>query len=88
MKKILFLSLALVSFMACTKNENPLLTEQNTPFGVPAFDKVKIEHYLPAFEKAIAENEAEITAIANTPRHLPSPTLLRRSTAAANSSTR
>ena len=63
MKKILFLSLALVTLMACTKNENPLLVEQNTPFGVPAFDKVKIEHYLPAFEKAIAENEAEIAAI-------------------------
>ena len=67
MKKILFLSLALVTLMACTKNENPLLVEQNTPFGVPAFDKVKIEHYLPAFEKAIAENEAEIAAIANNP---------------------
>ena len=57
----------LVTLMACTKNENPLLVEQNTPFGVPAFDQVKIEHYLPAFEKAIAENEAEIAAIANNP---------------------
>ena len=66
MKKILFLSMMLVTLMAC-KNENPLLVEQNTPFGVPAFDKVKIEHYLPAFEKAIAENEAEIAAIANNP---------------------
>ena len=66
MKKILFLSMMLVSLMAC-KNEKPLLVEQNTPFGVPAFDKVKIEHYLPAFEKAIAENEAEIAAIANNP---------------------
>ena len=63
MKKTLILSLALVSFMACTKNENPLLTQQNTPYGVPAFDKVKNEHYLPAFEKAIAENKAEIDAI-------------------------
>ena len=67
MKKILFLSLALVSLMACTKNENPLLTQQDTPYGVPAFDKVKNEHYLPAFEKAIAENKAEIEAIANNP---------------------
>ena len=66
MKKILFLSMMLVTLMAC-KNENPLLVEQNAPFGVPAFDKVKIEHYLPAFEKAIAENKAEIAAIANNP---------------------
>ena len=67
MKKNVLLSLALVSLMACTKNENPLLVEQNTPFGVPAFDKVKIEHYLPAFEKAIAENKVEIEAIVNNP---------------------
>ena len=60
MKKILLMSLALVSLMACTNNENPLLTQQDTPYGVPAFDKVKNEHYLPAFEKAIAENKAEI----------------------------
>lgn len=67
MKKILFLSLVLVSLMAYSKNENPLLVEQDTPFGVPAFDKVKIEHYMPAFEQAIAENEAEIAAIVNNP---------------------
>ena len=67
MKKIVFLSMMLVSLMACNKNENPVLVEQDTPFGVPAFDKVKIEHYLPAFEKAIAENKAEIEAIVNNP---------------------
>ena len=67
MKKIVFLSMMLVSLMACNKNENPLLVEQDTPFGLPAFDKVKIEHYLPAFEKAIAENKAEIEAIVNNP---------------------
>ena len=66
MKKMLLLSMMLLTLMAC-KNENPLLVEQNTPFGVPAFDKVKIEHYLPAFEKAIAANQAEIDAIVNNP---------------------
>ena len=54
MKKIILVSFVLSTIMACT-NQNPLLTEQNTPYGVPAFDKVKIEHYMPAFEKAIAE---------------------------------
>ena len=67
MKKIVFLSMMLVSLMAYSKTENPLLVEQDTPFGVPAFDKVKIEHYMPAFEQAIAENEAEIAAIVNNP---------------------
>ncbi|MGM9838431.1 MAG: M3 family metallopeptidase [Paludibacteraceae bacterium] len=63
MKKTLLLSLALCTLMACTKNDNPLLTEQNTPYGVPAFDKVKPEHYIPAFKEAIAQNKAEIQAI-------------------------
>ena len=65
MKKIVTVMM-LGMLTACT-SENPLLVEQNTPFGVPAFDKVKIEHYLPAFEKAIAENKAEIEAIVNNP---------------------
>ena len=66
MKKIILVSFVLSTIMACT-NQNPLLIEQNTPYGVPAFDKVKIEHYMPAFEKAIAENKAEIEAIVNNP---------------------
>ena len=61
--------------MACTKKQpvpqiaeiNPLLVEQNTPYGVPAFNLIKLEHYLPAFEAAIAENKAEIDAIVNNP---------------------
>ena len=65
MKKIVTVMM-LGMLTACT-GENPLLVEQNTPFGVPAFDKVKIEHYLPAFQEAIAANEAEIEAIVNNP---------------------
>ena len=65
MKKIVTVMM-LGMLTACT-SENPLLVEQNTPFGVPAFDKVKIEHYLPAFQEAIAANEAEIEAIVNNP---------------------
>lgn len=66
MKKSILVSLMLCMMMACT-NQNPLLVEQNTPYGVPAFDKVKNEHYMPAFEQAIADNKAEIDAIVNNP---------------------
>ena len=52
--------------ISCT-NSNPLLVDQNTPFGVPAFDQVKIEHYMPAFEQSIAAYEAEVQAIVNNP---------------------
>lgn len=66
MKKLLLTSLLLCTLMAC-KNQNPFLSEQSTPYGVPAFDKVKIEHYMPAFEAAIAQNKAEIAAIVSNP---------------------
>ena len=46
-------------------DENPLLVEWNTPFGVPPFDKIKPEHYLPAFKVAIKQQEQEIEAIVN-----------------------
>ena len=53
-----------MTMLACTKS-NPLLDQPNTPYGVPAFDQIKLEHYLPAFEKAIEEQKAEVDAIVN-----------------------
>ena len=46
---------------------NPLLTPSKAPFGAPEFDKIKNEHYLPAFEVGIAEAKAEIDAIVANP---------------------
>jgi peptidyl-dipeptidase Dcp len=43
---------------------NPLLSEWKTPFGVPPFSEIKPEHYLPAFKVAIAQQLAEVDAIA------------------------
>ncbi len=43
--------------------ENPLLVEWDTPFGVPPFEQIKPEHYMPALEEAIAEHNAQIEAI-------------------------
>ena len=62
--KWLLLGALAMSLLACNKS-NPLLDQPNTPYGVPAFDQVKLEHYLPAFEAAIAEQKAEIDAIVN-----------------------
>ncbi len=48
--------------------DNPLLSAwDDTPFGVPPFDKIKDEHYRPAFAAAMAEHKAEIKAIINNP---------------------
>ena len=66
MKKSVLFGIAAITLMACN-NQNPFLSEQNTPYGVPAFDKIKTEHYMPAFEAAIAQNQAEIQAIVSNP---------------------
>lgn len=42
---------------------NPLLEKFNTPFGVPPFDKIKNEHFIPAFEKALEAHNKEIQSI-------------------------
>jgi hypothetical protein len=65
-KKIVAAGLVLASLCSC-KMENPLLVESTAPYGAPMFDKIKTEHYLPAFEQAIAEGKAEIDAIVNNP---------------------
>ena len=55
-------SAALALICSCSM-KNPFLTESSAPFGAPEFDKIKNEHYLPAFEAAVAEGKAEIDAI-------------------------
>ncbi len=47
--------------------ENPLLAEWNTPFGVPPFDQIEVDHYAPAFKAAMTIHEEEIEAIVNNP---------------------
>ena len=55
-----------MSLLACNQT-NPLLEQPKTPYGVPAFDQIKLEHYMPAFEEAIRQNKAEIEAITSNP---------------------
>ena len=43
---------------------NPLLTESTLPYQMPPFDKIKDEHFQPALEQGIAEEEKEAEAIA------------------------
>ncbi|MBE7516250.1 MAG: M3 family metallopeptidase [Chloracidobacterium sp.] len=48
--------------------QNPLLQKWTGPYGgVPPFDKVRLEDFKPALEAAMAENLAEVAAIANDP---------------------
>lgn len=43
---------------------NPFFEEWDTPFGVPPFESIKDEHYIPAFEEGMKQQLAEVDAIA------------------------
>ncbi len=44
---------------------NPLLSRFDTPFGIPPFDLIKNEHFLPAIKEGINKAKSEIDAIAS-----------------------
>lgn len=49
---------------------NPFFAEYTTPFGVPPFDQIRIEHYKPAFLRGMEEQAKEVEVIvknADTP---------------------
>lgn len=67
MKKIVsFLAFALV-MTACSNRTNPFLTEWDTPFGIPPFDKIEVSDYIPALEAGIEQQNKEIDAIVSNP---------------------
>ena len=67
-KRILAAAGAILCLLSsCDNKMDPLLTDSTLPYGAPQFDKIKTEHYLPAFEQAITEAKAEIDAIVNNP---------------------
>ena len=63
MKKALLIVVAAIALASCAKDQNPFLQEWDTPYGIPPYDKIKIEHYMPAIKAGIAQQEAEIQAI-------------------------
>ena len=42
---------------------NPFFTAYNTPFDVPPFEKIMSKHYVPAFEKGMADGRTDIAKI-------------------------
>ncbi len=67
MRKIFLTAGAALALTLSCKMENPLLTESPNKWGAPQFDKIRNEHYLPAFEEGIRQAKAEIDAIVNNP---------------------
>lgn len=48
-----------------SNSANPLLAAYDTPFQVPPFDKIKDEHFRPAYEEALKQHNVEIDSIVN-----------------------
>ena len=71
-KNLLILTFACMTMITSTTvaqkkqtNQNPFFEKYNTPYNVPAFDKIKVEHFKPAFLEGIKQQEKEIDAIAS-----------------------
>ena len=64
---IILLAASLITVTSCTSEKkeqgNPFFTEWQTPFGVPPFDQIENDHYLPAIDSAIVLARTEMTAI-------------------------
>ena len=45
---------------------NPLLETWTTPFGLPPFDRIRADHFPPAYDRGMEEQSAEIAAITGT----------------------
>ena len=56
---------AIVCGSAMAKGGNPFLGKYTTPYGIPPFEQIKVEHYKPAFIKGIEEHKKDIDAIVN-----------------------
>ena len=61
MKKLLFSVLLFISMS--TSASNPFFAKYKTPHETVPFNKIKLEHYMPAFKEGIRQSEAEINAI-------------------------
>lgn len=65
MKKTL-IAMAIVALTACNaKHDNPVLADSSLPFGAPEFAKYQSTDYEAAFMEGLAEQRAEIDAVAN-----------------------
>lgn len=69
-KKIVAAVILVSAFLSGCNTEkttpmNPFLTEYTTPFGVPPFDKIANEHFIPAFEEGMKLQTVEIENMLN-----------------------
>ena len=57
---------AAMALTACTRT-NPFLTEWDTPYGIPPFNEIQNEDFLPAIKAGIEQQTKQIDSIVNNP---------------------
>lgn len=57
--------IAAACLSACTNRENPFLTDWNTPYGIPPFQEIQVDNYIPAIQAGIEQQKKEIENIVN-----------------------
>ncbi len=48
-------------------SDNPFLTEYNTPFDLPPFEKIKLKHIMPALKEGMKRQNEIVDSIVNNP---------------------
>ncbi len=74
MKSLSIIPVIALFMLSCNTNQkqmttdnNPFFADYGTPFEVPAFDRIKVEHFIPAFNEGMKQQAEEIEAIVNNP---------------------
>lgn len=65
MRKLFTTMIAAACLSACTNRENPFLTDWNTPYGIPPFQEIQADNYIPAIQAGIEQQKKEIEDIVN-----------------------
>lgn len=65
MRKLFTTMIAAACLSACTNRENPFLTDWNTPYGIPPFQEIQVDNYIPAIQAGIEQQKKEIEGIVN-----------------------
>jgi peptidyl-dipeptidase Dcp len=64
MKKIFLYVIIAMTIIGCN-SKNPFFSEYENEYGIPPFEDIKVEHYMPAFKEGIKQQQIEYDAIAN-----------------------
>ena len=67
-KVILTATIVMTMCVQGFSQDNPFFKNWTTPHGVPPFNEIKIEHFVPAYQAGMAEEMAQIWAIIRNPQ--------------------